>query len=726
MRRRVTAAAAALLAATMLLVAPPAVSLASTAVDATLTDRWPVAPGIERTTYHAETSWGHVHLQVLTFRLDDPDVSLRLEPADGQVTGLEATHEATRRLGDSAVAAVNGGFFDYGADPLGDPIGLLVSDGEYLSQPERAYDWSWRGGFGLLPDGGYIVGRPGFRGFFTRPTEDGDQRVTIDGISRRPAVPDAPDDGELTVFGPGFGGSTGTPEGTLEIIVRRATLRPMVTTPVQVWSSSTDGDALIPDHGIVLAATGTKAEALTGLVRGDSLTMTLEVTDGWGDVQQAVAAGPLMLTAGEETSRASWEKEGFNPATHSDKRHPRTAIGFTADGRVLLATADGRQRSSVGLTTAEMVEFLRSLGAVDAVMLDGGGSSTMVVDDRIVNRPCCDSAGYRRVASNVVLHTSFVPTLARRIGGADRYATAARIATEGWQTGAREVLLANGRSFPDGLAGGPLAARLDAPLLFTETTDVPAATLDALDYLGTTRITVLGGTAAVSEAVVTSLKDAGFEVRRLSGASRILTAIAIAQQHGAASGTAVLVSSQSFPDALAAAVPAALAEAPLLLTPGHALAPEVTEALATLNIERVVIGGGPAAISEDIVTELTEAGYDVVRISGPDRYATAAALGQWAIDLGARSDRVVLASGLDFPDALAGGAFGAHEQSPVLLVHPLDPARSPATEQWLDEGSLTGGTMLGSRGALSTWVAYRLEQALAAGPGNTGAGGENG
>jgi exopolysaccharide biosynthesis protein len=95
-------------------------------------------------------------------------------------------------------------------------------------------------------------------------------------------------------------------------------------------------------------------------------------------------------------------REGIAPS-FGEQRHPRTAVGITADGRLLWVTVDGRQAPySDGMSLAELADLMARLGARDAVNLDGGGSTTMVVRGVVVNRPS-DAAGERPVGNALVL-----------------------------------------------------------------------------------------------------------------------------------------------------------------------------------------------------------------------------------------------------------------------------------------------------------------------------------
>jgi exopolysaccharide biosynthesis protein len=118
--------------------------------------------------------------------------------------------------------------------------------------------------------------------------------------------------------------------------------------------------------------------------------MRLHWTLGWPGVFDAVGGDPILLLGGAQT-----------PICVSCARQPRTAIGVTATGQILLVVIDGRRPGwSRGATLGELRAILRDLGAVDALNLDGGGSSEMVVDGEVVNRP---SDGRERRITNAVL-----------------------------------------------------------------------------------------------------------------------------------------------------------------------------------------------------------------------------------------------------------------------------------------------------------------------------------
>ena len=119
----------------------------------------------------------------------------------------------------------------------------------------------------------------------------------------------------------------------------------------------------------------------------------------WDRAEDISGAGPLLLWQGKRIEEP--EKESISSVFFL-ARHPRTAVGVKADGTLVFVTVDGRRpRESVGMNLPELTDLMIELGCVSAVNLDGGGSTTMVIGDEIVNRPSGGSA--RRNADSILL-----------------------------------------------------------------------------------------------------------------------------------------------------------------------------------------------------------------------------------------------------------------------------------------------------------------------------------
>lgn len=282
-----------------------------------------------------------------------------------------------------------------------------------------------------------------------------------------------------------------------------------------------------------------------------------------------------------------------------------------------------------------------------------------------------------------------------RVDGEDRYATAARVA-EAFMPGVERVFLATGLDFPDALAAGPVAGAEGHPILLVEPGRIPAATAAALDRLAPDGITILGGTRAVSPTVQQQAQRyTEGVVDRLAGRDRYGTAAAIVDEHvDAGVPVAYVATGEHFADALAGVPAAVAAGGPVVLVARDRVPVPTRTTLQRLRPGRIVVLGGPEAVSlavEQALEDLTDGAVD--RLSGPDRYATAAAIAGEVFP-GAQPT-VYLATGLGFPDALAGGVVAGMEGAPLLTVDPrCVPDVALAQIRRMDPGTLVvlGGT----------------------------------
>jgi putative cell wall-binding protein len=336
-----------------------------------------------------------------------------------------------------------------------------------------------------------------------------------------------------------------------------------------------------------------------------------------------------------------------------------------------------------------------------------------------------------------------------RIAGDDRAWTAADVARETFDE-AGTALVARFDSEFDALAASFLAGCLDAPILLTWTTprtvggevhDVHPATVAALEDLGVENVVILGGDAAVSPEVADALAE-DYEVERVSGTAREDTAQAIAEYEGCEVGgtvmegdlpilpqaTAVLARRDVSVDALAGGGLAFDGGFPVLLTSPAALAPQAEEALETLEIDRVLILGGEMAISSDVEDELEELGYDTVRLAGTNRWETAIALAEFAVEFAGWDETEIGLARSDVAfDAMTSAPYTGTHQAPLLLATTLDGAAlHPATEAYLEEraDTIVRLTVFGGAAAVPESVAGDAEAAAtAAGEDEDGDGG---
>lgn len=729
-------ATAVLLAAVVGLLPPPAADPAGAQEAAPVTSasttvaerRTPVWPGLERRHLSLRLDDGQpAAADVLAFRETDASLELRPVLAQGVVPGLETVRDmGSRLLPDGGVAGINGGFFL--ANPLGDPNGFYAEDGLLVSE-SQTQGAGPRGTAASLPDGRLVM---------DRLTTGQDVAVgsaapaRLNGVNRyHSATPPFPDgDHASFVYSRAFGST----------VTVRALSRDGIRLPVRAFSVAGlqplpggtsvgrvqsvhggEGTVAIPSGGAVIVSHGDHATRFGGAGPGDVAQVRVGLAPAttsaamWSGLRHGLAAGPLIVQNGARTDPSTWETEGFNPGTHSNVRHPRSAIGRTADGQVLLVTVDGRQPGhSAGMTMHELSHLLLRLGAVDGLALDGGGSTQMVTDGQVRNRPCCD-ASLRPLATGLFVHHDYTFTATERLAGGNRAGTAAAVARAAHPGGADEVLLAGQHDFPDALAGGPLAAQQDAPLLLSGRDELPAETAQALTALAPRRVTLLGGSAVISRELETRLATR-YQVRRISGTDRSATAAAVARELGATHPRAFLVVANAFPDALSASAPAGMLGMPILLTGRDDLPAATRQILRDRGVGEVVIAGGTGAVSQAVQDVLVgELGLTVVRLAGPSRYSTARTVNEWASaeidDLDPSG--LIVALGERFPDALAGGPLAAERRQLLMIVPGNDIDRSADARSYLadrDAQGLTHVTLLGGHAALSSYQQWQLDQ----------------
>jgi len=308
--------------------------------------------------------------------------------------------------------------------------------------------------------------------------------------------------------------------------------------------------------------------------------------------------------------------------------------------------------------------------------------------------------------------------ITERIAGENRYETAALIAAENPDSDI--VYVASGELFPDALTargGGAApagkAARTDradgvgvsAPILLTKATELPEATIDALDDMDFNEIRIVGGPRRVSSAVQTQLEEYG-TVTRYAGDDRYETSAEVAELFGTDVPVVYVATGEDFPDALVGGALAGREDAPILLTDSDELRDVTADALTALNPSSVVVLGGPNAVAGDVLTAITEVAPAPTRLFGENRYATAAVISAlYEKDL----DRAYLATGQDYPDALTGSALAASQGVPLLLTK--DTLPGPTVEA-LDLLSPQGATLLGGPRPVPDANATALDAAL--------------
>jgi exopolysaccharide biosynthesis protein len=268
----------------------------------------------------------------------------------------------------NAVAAINGAYFT----SRGDPIGTLIINRQLISSP--LYD---RSVFGVTDDDTMVFGNPEFDGTF----KASDVSLKIDAVNQ-PRLAD-----KLVVYTPEYARSSLTPAKGLELVLVRGRI-------VGIHRN----DTLIPPDGVVVSASGVKAEALKHLRLGEKVELDYSVEKPWNLIKHAVCGGPRLVSDGKTDINGKEEKFS-NSIVYG--RHPRTAVAITFNGDLLFVVVDGRSKRSVGMKLEELASYLRKLGARHAINLDGGGSSSMIINGKTVNKP--SDGGERRISNGILV-----------------------------------------------------------------------------------------------------------------------------------------------------------------------------------------------------------------------------------------------------------------------------------------------------------------------------------
>lgn len=262
-----------------------------------------------------------------------------------------------------------------------------------------------------------------------------------------------------------------------------------------------------------------------------------------------------------------------------------------------------------------------------------------------------------------------VPTTAGRLSGDDRYSTAVKVSQAGYPGAAPVVYIATGTNYPDALAAAPAAALNGGPLLLNGGASVLPVVKAEIQRLRPQRVVVVGGPNAIPDSVVTDLRSLVGTVDRINGADRYDTARKVVADAFGSVSNAYLATAHNYPDALSAAAAAGAQGIPVLLVDGASSAVDGnTRALINqLGITKVTVVGGTAVVSPGIEASLRSAGMAVTRLGGSDRFETSRLVN--AAAFGSASG-MYLATGYQFPDALAGAALAGAQKAPLYVVTP--------------------------------------------------------
>ena len=280
----------------------------------------------------------------------------KLKPALASNSTLKAKNTirtiATR---EKAIVALNGTFFK---PQTGVPLGTLMINNKMYTGP--IYD---RVAMGIFENGS-VVSYDIKRVQFNTEIKVGEKIFKVDNINQPRMLSTY-----LLIYTPEWGStSPATPKYGMQIAVKDKKV-------IAISSQSIK----IPEGGYVLSG---PEKIVSQIALGKKVELNIKTNPEWKNVKHIISGGPYLVKNGQPFVDVTEEK-----LNSIGGRNPRSAIGYTADNDFIFVAVDGREGSSVGMSLWELAEFMHSLGCVNAMNLDGGGSTVMYVKGQIVNNP---------------------------------------------------------------------------------------------------------------------------------------------------------------------------------------------------------------------------------------------------------------------------------------------------------------------------------------------------
>lgn len=277
--------------------------------------------------------------------------SLELTPALASDTlGNKSTISNIARKNNSLVA-INGTFFK---PATGVPLGTLMINKKMYTGP--IYD---RVAMGIFNDG-YDMARIQLNASL----KSGSKEVKVDNLNQPRmlstyVIAYTPEWGKMAPPSPKYGTQIAVSDGKI----------------IAISTSALE----IPKDGYVIVG---PAQKLGQFASERKAKLDLATIPNWDNVNHIISGGPYLVKDSQVFVDMTEQKLGSIGG-----RNPRTAIGYTADNNLVIVTVDGRESSSIGMTLFELANFMKSIGCINAMNLDGGGSTVMYVNGKVVNHP---------------------------------------------------------------------------------------------------------------------------------------------------------------------------------------------------------------------------------------------------------------------------------------------------------------------------------------------------
>lgn len=338
-------------------------------------------------------------IDILKINLSEDKYVIRSVKAKNLLNQRETTTDMAKALNDSGynvIAALNADFFEID----GELVNNMISEGEFVKAvkfTDSPYNQFVNSQFAVTYDNKLMVEQFVFSGNIIFP--DG----TIETISR---INSKADSNSITLYNT-FQGER-TPLASEGWIVTETILLPLTISEDTSFfivgnNFQQGGNHQIPEKGFTLSANSKYAYFLErNLSAGDTVKILLRLNPHHPEIRSLTGGWPLLVKDGKNIIKHTPDIEGVIPR-FSENRHPRTGIGFSKDSTtVYFITVDGRQQTSRGMSLLEFADLMIEEGVYQGLNLDGGGSTAMVINNKIVNNPS-DETGERAVGNCLVL-----------------------------------------------------------------------------------------------------------------------------------------------------------------------------------------------------------------------------------------------------------------------------------------------------------------------------------
>lgn len=352
---------------------------------------------------------GIVHKKIINFRdtlsinvlqidLSSNDYELRTVKAHNLLNAKETTSDMVRTLTDSGynvIAAINADFFKED----GEIINNMISEGEYVKAvkfTDSPFNPFVNTQFAIMNDYKLLMEQFVFNA----------QLLLSNGITEPISrINSKADSSSITLYN-SFQGVY-TPKAPDNWFVSEISLNILHRNQDSLFciiaDSSEHGGNKIINSDFVLSTNNKYAHFLEREINiSDTVKVILQMNPSYSNISELVGGWPRLVKDGINLMKINDTAEGDLPR-FSKVKHPRTGIGFSKDSTIVyFITVDGRQESSSGMTLMEFADLIIEEGVYQGLNLDGGGSTTMVVNNRVVNSPS-DITGERKVGNCIVV-----------------------------------------------------------------------------------------------------------------------------------------------------------------------------------------------------------------------------------------------------------------------------------------------------------------------------------